>query len=172
MSLFGLKNVSAQEWLKVAYSAKVFSAADADAASKQVAKLPAPLRTRAEAILDEVAHTPPSSAAVDALCKKLNSAIAGFRDPNSDYGGEEPNVATVKQATRAVLHGLLVRAGSAARNHSNAAGEATGLVRAVESLDVYDKAVKSSLLTELNLALGDDLAKAARQPPKPSQPAP
>jgi len=102
MSLFGLKSAGAQEWLKVARSAKVFSEKDAEAASKDVAKLPAALRPRAEALLDELAHTAPSAAAVDAICKKLPAAIAGFRDPNSAYGGEEPNVATVKQATRAV----------------------------------------------------------------------
>ena len=111
MSFFGLKSVGAQEWLKVARSAKVFSEKDAEAASKDVAKLPAALRPRAEALLDELAHTAPSGAAVDAMCKKLPAAIAEFRDPNSAYGGEEPNVATVKQASRAVLHGLLARAG-------------------------------------------------------------
>jgi hypothetical protein len=157
-------------WVELAEEAALVPAEVIEMARRHLAAMPAGARRRAETLLDGMAHVPLDGDGVRSAYAQLTAALPGFVDPKSKVSGDSPDVADVKQCSLVLLHGLLARAGHAARKAPGPVPAAVELVRAAETIDLFGKATHGSLQSELRLGLGgalyDEALKQVEAEPK------
>lgn len=144
-------------WTDVARLSKLSNEKAVAEAQKQLASRPNQLQQRAEPVLDDMASTSPDAAGIRRARARLAAALPGFADPKSKTAGVEPNVGAVQQCALVLYHGLVRRAGLAAKALPHPDEAAVALVDAVRGIEGFREGLVRDLLDELAEALGDAL---------------